>query len=65
MTGFYLIMFVLVEVPLGAYVFAPERTASLTTRFNTWLSANGRRVGAWLCALVGALLIVRGIFALV
>ncbi len=64
-TGFYLIMFVLLEVPLGAYVFAPERTASLTTRFNTWLSANGRRVGAWLCALVGALLIVRGIFAVV
>ena len=64
-TGFYLIMFVLLEVPLGAYVFAPERTASLTTRFNSWLSANGRRVGAWLCVVLGVLLIVRGIFAVV
>lgn len=63
--GFYLIMFLLVEVPLGAYLFAPERTAALTGRFNSWLSENGRRVGAWLCAFVGVLLIVRGIFALV
>lgn len=62
--GFYLIMFLLVEVPLGAYLFAPERTAALTGRFNSWLSENGRRVGAWLCALIGVLLIVRGIFAL-
>jgi hypothetical protein len=64
-TGFYLIMFVTVEVPLGAYFFAPERTALLTSRFNAWLSANGRRLGAWLCFLVGAILIVRGIFAAV
>lgn len=63
--GFYLVMFLLVEVPLGAYLFAPERTAALTGRFNSWLSENGRRVGTWLCALVGVLLIVRGIFALV
>jgi hypothetical protein len=64
-TGFYLIMFLLVEVPLCAYFFAPERTAALTSRFNAWLSANGRRVGSWVCALFGILVIVRGIFALV
>lgn len=64
-TGFYLVMFLMIEVPLGAYLFAPERTAVLTSRFNAWLSANGRRVGAWLCLLFGALMIVRGIFAAV
>ncbi|HST17091.1 MAG TPA: GAP family protein [Gaiellaceae bacterium] len=64
-TGFYLVMFVLLEVPLGAYFIAPERTAALTSRFNDWLSANGRRIGAWICALAGVLLVVRGIFALV
>ena len=49
-TGFYIVMFAFVEIPLVGYLFAPERTTRLTARFNLWLSANGRRVGAWIAA---------------
>ena len=60
---FYLVMFAFVEVPLVGYVIAPERTATLANRFNAWVSANGRRLGSWLAAAIGAYLIVRGIVA--
>lgn len=63
-TGFYLIMFAFVEVPLVGYLFAPERTAALTNRFNAWVSANGRRLGSWVAAAIAAYLIVRGVIAL-
>jgi hypothetical protein len=60
---FYLIMFALIEVPLVAYVVAPERTAIETARFNTWLDHNSRRVAAYVLCVVGAFLLVRGITA--
>ena len=39
--SFYLIMFAFIEIPLAGYVVAPERTARLTTRFNSWLDRTG------------------------
>ena len=59
--GFYLIMFVLIEVPLIAYIVAPARTAAGVDRFNTWLTHNGRRLAVAALYAVGAYLIVRGI----
>ena len=62
--AFYLIMFAFVEVPIVAYLFAPERTTSSMNQFNAWLGRNGRRVGVYVLAGVGCYLLVRGIAAL-
>jgi hypothetical protein len=60
--GFYLIMFALIEVPLVSYLVAPEWTQQATLRFNTWLDRNTRRVGIGALAVVGAYLVVKGIY---
>ena len=57
---FYLVMFAFAEIPIVAYLFAPERTIAATTRFNEWLTRNGRLVAAIALAVVGAYLTVRG-----
>jgi MFS family permease len=59
--GFNAIMFLLAEVPMAGLIFAPERTDALVTRFNAWLSRNGRRIAIGVCATVGVFLVVRGI----
>ena len=61
---FYVIMFAFVEVPIVAYLFAPERTTATVNEFNAWLSRNGRRLAVYVLAGVGLYLIVRGIIAL-
>jgi thiol:disulfide interchange protein len=58
---FYVIMFAFVEVPIVAYLFAPTRTITAVDNFNAWLARNGRRVAAYVLAVVGAYLVVRGI----
>ena len=57
---FYLVMFAFAEVPLVAYLFSPARTIAATTRFNEWLTRNGRLAAAIALAVVGAYLTVRG-----
>lgn len=59
--GFYLIMFMFIEIPLLGYVFAPDRTASATTRFNDWLDRNGHRLEIGALALIGVYMIARGV----
>lgn len=61
---FYVIMLAFAEVPIVAYVVAPERTVAATNAFNAWLSRNGRRVAAGVLAVVGAYLVVRGLIKL-
>jgi len=63
--GFYLIMFLPAEVPLGAFLFAPAPTSSAVERFHTWLRRNARRIGVFVLALAGIYLLVRGIVLLV
>ena len=58
---FYVIMFAFVEVPIVAYLIAPERTTVAVNAFNAWLKRNGRRVAAYVLAGVGLYLTVRGI----
>ena len=60
----YLIMFAFVEVPIVAFVFAPERTTVAVNNFSDWLKRNGRRVAAYVLAAVGLYLTVRGILQL-
>jgi hypothetical protein len=62
--AFYLVMFMLVEIPLVAYLISPTRTADVTRRFNVWLRANRRRLGIAVLLIAGAYLVVRGLLAL-
>jgi Sap-like sulfolipid-1-addressing protein len=63
--GFYLIMFLPAEVPLGAFLFAPAPTSAAVGRFNSWLRRNARHIGVLVLALAGIYLLVRGIVLLV
>jgi hypothetical protein len=58
--GFYLIMFIPVEVPLGAFLIAPAATAAKVGRFNIWVRRNARRIGVFALAVAGIYLVVRG-----
>ena len=61
---FYVIMFAFVEVPIVAYLVAPERTTAAMTGFNAWLGRNARSVAFWVLLVVGCYLIARGIIEL-
>ena len=62
--AYNLIMFTLAEVPLAGYFVAPEWTTKIVERANAWLGGHDRDLAAWLCAGVGALLILRGLIEL-
>lgn len=59
--GFCLVQLTLIEIPLLGYAFAPEQTKDRVTRFRSWLARNGRRVAIRGAAVLGGLLILRGI----
>ena len=63
--GFCLIQQLLLEVPLLGYAFAPERTQDAVMRFRAWLGRNGRRGGIWVAAVIGMLLVIRGVVTLI
>lgn len=63
--GFCLIQQLLLEAPLAGYFFAPEETADRVRRFRAWLSRNGRQAAIIVTAVLGTLVIVRGIVGLV
>ena len=58
---FYVIMFAFAEVPIVAYLFAPERTTVKVNQFNDWLRRNSTRVAVWVLVAVGIYLTVRGV----
>ena len=58
---FIVIMFVLAELPLIGYLIAPEATQLRVAGFQAWMSRNGRTVGMWAAALIGAYLTIKGI----
>jgi hypothetical protein len=60
-TGFYLVMFLIVEIPFVAFLFAPKRTAELVDASMAWASANKRQVFAVVFVVVGSYLFLRGI----
>ncbi len=62
--GFCLMQLLLLEVPLLGYLFAPERTQDTITRFRAWTGRSGRTAGVIGAALIGVLLIARGLFTL-
>jgi hypothetical protein len=58
---FNLIMFLLAEIPLAGLLLAPERTRTVVTAVNDWLTSHGRALAIAVCATLGAFLIARGI----
>ena len=63
--AFCLIQQLLLEIPLVSYFLAPEETADRVQRFRAWLSRNGRQAAIIGAAVLGSLVIVRGIVGLV
>ena len=62
--GFYLIMFLPAEVPLGGFVVAPGPTTAKVGRFNSWLRGNARQLAVSVLTLAGIYLVVRGLVLL-
>jgi hypothetical protein len=62
--SFCVVQLLLIEVPLLGYAFAPERTRNAVASFRAWLAQNGRRVAIIGAAVLGILLIVRGVVTL-
>jgi hypothetical protein len=63
--GLYLCTFALIEVPLVGLLVAPARVEPWVHGLNNWLDRNGKRIGIDVLALVGLVLLVRGIVQLV
>jgi hypothetical protein len=62
--GFCLMQQMLLELPLLGYAVAPEWTQDAVTRFRAWLGRSGRRAAVIGAAVIGALLIARGLATL-
>jgi hypothetical protein len=63
--GFCLMQQLLLEVPLLGYALAPERTQRGVVAFREWLARNGRRAGTIGAAVLGCLLLLRGLIELI
>lgn len=62
--AFCIVQLALLEVPLLGYAFAPERTQRAVVGFREWLARNGRQAGVIVAAVVGGLLVLRGVIEL-
>lgn len=61
---FNIVAFALVEIPLIAYLFAPERTRAAMARLNGWFAANRRHALAVALAVIGSVLLTVGVLTL-
>ena len=61
---FCLMQQILLEVPLLGYAFAPESTQGRVTRFKTWMARKGRTAAVIGAAVIGVVLIARGLVTL-
>lgn len=61
---FNVVAFALVEIPLLAYLVAPDRTRARLAALNDWLRDRGRRGLAVLVAVVGVVLLAVGLAGL-
>ena len=59
--GFNVLLLILLIVPLVGFFVAPERTVVEVQRFRAWLTRSGRRMAIDGAAILGVLLLVRGV----
>jgi len=62
--AFSLVTYLVAEVPIVSYAIWPEATAGKVARFSEWLDAHKIQAAAIVAAIVGVVLIVKGITAL-
>jgi hypothetical protein len=62
--GFCLMQQILLEIPLLGYLFAPDRTQDTVTRFKDWMGRKGRSAAVIGAAVIGVLLVGRGLITL-
>jgi hypothetical protein len=63
--GFCLVQQMFLELPLSGYFIAPEGTARAVEGFRAWLARNGRKAGVIVAAVLGLLIVARGVAGLV
>jgi hypothetical protein len=59
------IMLALIEVPLVTFAVAPDWTPQAIERTKAWFARNAHAIAVWGTAVLGTLLIVRGVITLV
>jgi len=59
--GFNFVLLIFLIVPLVGFFLAPERTVVEVQRFRSWLTRSGRRMAVDGAAVLGALLLIRGL----
>jgi hypothetical protein len=59
--AFNVVAFALVEIPLLAYLIAPQRTLAAMTGLHQWIRARQRREVAGLLTIVGGVLVTAGL----
>jgi hypothetical protein len=59
--GFNLFLMILLVVPLVGFFVAPERTVVEVQRFRAWLTRSGRKMATRGAAVLGVLLLIRGL----
>ncbi len=59
--SFFVIVFAFIEVPIGGFLVAPERTKATTVTVKAWLDRNLLLLAAGALTVVGAAELVRGI----
>jgi hypothetical protein len=62
--AFNLIMFAVIEIPLIAYLLAPDRAAAAVTGFNAWVHSHARQIAEGVAGVVGVYLVAKGVVAL-
>lgn len=62
---FNLIMFVLAEVPLLGYSFAPEATQARVEQLNEWMARNARQIVIVVATTFGLYLVARGVVGVI
>ena len=55
---------IFIEVPMLGYVFAPEGTRDRVARFRAWMGRSGRPAAVIGAAVIGLVLIARGVITL-
>ena len=61
---FALITYLVVEIPILSYAIAPDGTASKVAAFSDWLSAHKIQAVAAVVAVIGIVLIIKGVTSL-